>query len=81
VKVGLGRDYRDVPPNKGVYRGNAEESIDVQVQTVELASVPSELAAERFQQLAVPVFPDATGEHRSMTLSHQQEQQQQQKQL
>ncbi len=27
VKVAIGRDFTDVPPNKGVYRGKAEESI------------------------------------------------------
>ena len=29
VKVAVGRDYRDVPPNKGVYRGKAKETIEV----------------------------------------------------
>jgi transglutaminase-like putative cysteine protease len=77
VKVAVGRDYRDVAPNKGVYRGSADETIDVQVNTEELKSVPPELAAERFQQLSVPVFTDATAAHRSLTLAHQQEQQQQ----
>ena len=78
VKVALGRDYRDVPPNKGVYRGSAKESIDVAVKTEELKSIPPELAAERFQQISVPVFTDASAEHRSLSLAHQQEQQQQQ---
>jgi transglutaminase-like putative cysteine protease len=77
VKVALGRDYRDVPPNKGVYRGSAKESIDVAVKTEELKSIPPELAAERFQQISVPVFTDASAEHRSLSLAHQQEQQQQ----
>jgi transglutaminase-like putative cysteine protease len=79
VKVALGRDYRDVPPNKGVYRGSAEETIDVQVKTEELKSVPPELAAERFQPIAVPVFAEASAAHRSSALGHQQEQQQQPK--
>lgn len=33
VLVARGRDYRDVPPTKGIYRGNAKESITVTVRT------------------------------------------------
>jgi transglutaminase-like putative cysteine protease len=31
VAVAIGRSYADVPPNRGVYRGDAEEKIQVQV--------------------------------------------------
>lgn len=31
VRVAVGRDYGDVSPTRGVYRGNAEEELDVQV--------------------------------------------------
>ena len=31
IRVGLGRDYADVPPTRGVYRGAAAESLDVAV--------------------------------------------------
>jgi transglutaminase-like putative cysteine protease len=34
VKVGHGRSYQDVPPTRGVYRGTAEQRIDVRVSTV-----------------------------------------------
>lgn len=33
VLVARGRDYRDVPPTKGMYRGSAEEAITVTVRT------------------------------------------------
>ena len=33
VKVGQGRSYQDVPPTHGIYRGLAEERIEVQVRT------------------------------------------------
>ncbi len=49
LKVAIGRDFRDVPPNKGLYRGNAKETIDVKVHSQQLPSVPAELAAERMQ--------------------------------
>lgn len=32
VAVAIGRSYADVPPNRGVYRGGAEERINVNVQ-------------------------------------------------
>ena len=31
VRVGVGRDYADVPPTRGVYRGSAAEELDVSV--------------------------------------------------
>jgi transglutaminase-like putative cysteine protease len=59
VKVAVGRDFQDVPPNKGIYRGSAHEVIDVRVKSEELASIPPELAAERIQSLAIPIQPPA----------------------
>jgi transglutaminase-like putative cysteine protease len=32
VRVAVGRDYADVPPTRGVYRGSASESLDVKVR-------------------------------------------------
>ena len=80
VKVAIGRDYRDVPPNKGVYRGKATETIDVQVHSEELTTIPSELAAERVQGLTINTFqPNVTG-HREMSNQQVEVQQQQQQQ-
>lgn len=36
VVIAVGRDYRDVPPTRGVYRGNATEEISVAVETIQL---------------------------------------------
>lgn len=33
VQIAAGRDYRDVPPTKGIYRGSATETISVTVRT------------------------------------------------
>ena len=60
VKVAVGRDYRDVPPNKGVYRGKAKETIEVQVHSEELETIPPELAAERMQSLNIPTLRRAS---------------------
>jgi transglutaminase-like putative cysteine protease len=35
VRVGIGRDYADVPPTRGVYKGNAKEKMDVHVKVHE----------------------------------------------
>lgn len=80
VKVGIGRDFRDVAPNKGLYRGNAVETIDVRVESEALAAVPSELAAERMLSLGVPTFPAGYALHREMAEQQVEVQQQQQQQ-
>jgi transglutaminase-like putative cysteine protease len=77
VKVAVGRHFFDVPPNKGVYRGTARESIDVAVHSEELEEIPPELAAERVQSLAVPTFPEGTTSHRELANQQQEHQQQQ----
>ena len=80
VKVGIGRDFRDVPPNKGVFRGQAKESMTAQVHSEELASIPPELAVERTQKLAIPIYPQARAPHRQMGMQHQDHHHQQQQQ-
>ena len=79
IKVAVGRDYGDVPPNKGVYRGAGEESIEVSVSTRWLSSVPPELMAERVRKLpltATPTPPNLV-EAEAGRLQQQQQQQQQ----
>jgi transglutaminase-like putative cysteine protease len=55
VKVAVGRDFTDVPPNKGVYQGRAEESIFVRVETRELERLPSLSWQEQLPPLQVPL--------------------------
>ena len=81
VKVAIGRNFQDVPPNKGVYRGKGIETIDVVVDSFELKAVPAELAAERSGVLNVPVYEGSNlkgkEQHREQQQQEQQEQQQQ----
>lgn len=77
VKVAVGRDYRDVPPNKGVYRGKAAESIAVAVHSEELEEIPPALAAERLESLPIDIFSEYSVVIDRTTASQQQEQQQQ----
>lgn len=76
VKVAVGRDYRDVPPNRGVYRGTAHETIHVGVDIEELAGIPPALAAERYHAIDLAVFPQRRWADAEL-VSQQQEQQQQ----
>ncbi len=55
IKVAVGRDFTDVPPNKGVYRGRARESIHVRVETRELDALPSLSWQEQLPPLNVPL--------------------------
>ena len=55
VKVATGRDFTDVPPNKGVYRGRGRESIFVRVETRELERLPSLSWQEQLPPLEVPL--------------------------
>jgi len=77
VKVAVGRDYRDVPPNRGQYTGNAKEKIDVSVDSEELPSIPAELAAERVMSLEVALSSPGPLQHREFVnqqVEHQQQQ-------
>jgi transglutaminase-like putative cysteine protease len=55
VKVAVGRDFTDVPPNKGTYRGKAQESISVRVETRALERLPSLSWQEQLPPLNVPL--------------------------
>jgi transglutaminase-like putative cysteine protease len=55
VKVAVGRDFTDVPPNKGVYRGQGRETISVRVETRELERLPPLSWQEQLPPLQVPL--------------------------
>ena len=61
VTVAVGRSYADVPPNRGVYRGDASEKIEVSV-TMEVLEeqarlTPYSTAFERPQRYVPPPVP------------------------
>ncbi len=81
VAVAVGRSYADVPPNRGVYRGEAEERIAVKVMIDRLdedrASLP-QMAPGAFD---VPSYRDGPiRAERRMNLRQLEQQQQQQQQ-
>ncbi len=75
VKVAVGRDFTDVPPNKGTYRGEALERIFVRVETRTLESLPSRAWQEQLPPLQAPLT--AIVPRKRLPGSHQEEQQQQ----
>ncbi|MFT3785744.1 MAG: transglutaminase family protein [Tepidisphaeraceae bacterium] len=79
VTVAVGRDYRDVPPNRGTWRGSAKESINVAVHSELLDIVPEELAAERVSALnTVATYGGWSRDRRAHASDLQTAQQQQQ---
>ncbi|MDK3160648.1 transglutaminase family protein [Kamptonema cortianum] len=40
IRVALGRDYNDVPPTKGIFKGTAESELDVEVFVSQVQDVP-----------------------------------------
>jgi transglutaminase-like putative cysteine protease len=58
VVVGHGRHYDDVPPNKGIYRGNADEGLEAQVVTRVSARKPISTLYEEMEHIDVPVYPE-----------------------
>ena len=78
IKVAVGRDFTDVPPNKGVYRGRARESISVRVETRELERLPSLSWQEQLPPLNVPLTAIRPAPRASADSEPESQQQQQQ---
>jgi transglutaminase-like putative cysteine protease len=85
VVVGHGRHYDDVPPNKGIFRGNAYESLRAEVLTHR--SAPKAIAAlrEEVEHIDLPVFQEIPARTHDWTsavgedaVAQQQQQQQRQ---
>jgi hypothetical protein len=85
VVVGHGRHYDDVPPNKGIYRGNADEGLHAQVVTRISAPRPISALYEEMEHIDMPVYPEIPERRRdrgiAMIVDDSVEQQQQQQQL
>ncbi len=80
IRTAIGRDYADVPPAKGVFKGDADSTLSVAVR-VKATDAPADeleslVAAEAFSVTEIPVGDSADDHHHQ----HQQQQQQQQQQ-
>jgi transglutaminase-like putative cysteine protease len=77
IKVAVGRDFSDVPPNKGVYRGRAIETISVRVQTQELERLPPLSWQDQLPPLQGPLTALASRRHGDPATDEAEQQQQQ----
>ncbi|MGC4091501.1 MAG: transglutaminase family protein [Polyangiaceae bacterium] len=80
VAVAVGRSYADVPPNRGVYRGGAEERIDVSVR---IQRMDSDTGVNELPPLKRPDAQTLNGHvvrERPLDLNALEQQQQQQQQ-
>ncbi len=81
VVVGRGRHYDDVPPNKGIFRGNAREALRAEVHTRRSAPKPIAALHEEVEHIDLPVFqeiPDRTRDWTGAVVEDAVAQQQQQ---
>jgi len=79
--VAAGRSYADVPPNRGVYRGDADESIAASVKMARLDERLLGLPPFSPSPLDVPTFlPAQAPEEKRSSFSLEQQQAQQQQQ-
>ena len=74
IRVAVGRDYADVPPTRGVFRGEAGSVLAVLV-TVSMADAP--LPPERVMPMATWVAPEVVEPPDAFDQAQQQQQQQQ----
>jgi transglutaminase-like putative cysteine protease len=58
VVVAHGRDYDDVPPNRGIFRGTAGETLRASVRTRQSQERQSYGLQDEIGELDVPVFPE-----------------------
>jgi transglutaminase-like putative cysteine protease len=76
VKVAVGRDFTDVPPNKGVYRGAGGEAIFVRVGTRELERLPTLSWRDQLPPLDAPLTAVLTAAGRGPMTGDEEQQQQ-----
>jgi transglutaminase-like putative cysteine protease len=76
VKVAVGRDFTDVPPNKGVYRGIGEETIGARVETRLLERLPPLSWQEQLPPMQVPLTAIRKTMHAEPTTAEEAQQQQ-----
>ena len=77
VTVAVGRDYNDVPPSRGVFKGDAESELMV---AVSVRRARAAVAEPEFMRMARPAFTNGSGRRRPSSLLNEQALQQQQQQ-
>lgn len=70
IRVAVGRDYQDVPPTRGVFKGTAESELSVAVQVKPVEEPDSEEVLQALAAFAQPL------DHEQQSQQQQQQQQQ-----
>jgi transglutaminase-like putative cysteine protease len=73
IRVAVGRDYADVPPTRGTYKGGAQSELAISV-SVEPTQAP--IRHEEFLRVARPIKPGSEPPTRAEQFYQQQQQQQ-----
>ncbi len=75
VRAAVGRDYADVPPTRGTFKGGADRNLSI---AVSLEPTQAPVRHEDFLKVARPMStPTATASMPERLYHHQQQQQQQ----
>jgi transglutaminase-like putative cysteine protease len=72
IRVAVGRDYADVPPTRGTFKGGAESELAISV-TVEPTQAP--IRHDEFLRVARPIKPGSEPPTKAEQFYHQQQQQ------
>lgn len=74
VRVAVGRDYADVPPTRGVFKGNTKSKLSVSVEVIPGGSLPAlDMSVTQSEWRTEPMAPAAN----DLARQHTQQQQQQ----
>jgi transglutaminase-like putative cysteine protease len=73
IRVAVGRDYADVPPTRGTFKGDADSELAISV-SVQPAQAP--IRHDEFLRVARPIKPSLDAENKAEQYYHQQQQQQ-----
>src|SRR5438132_11121273 len=80
VVVGHGRHYDDVPPNKGIYRGTARETLAAEASTRLVAGTAIPRATDDVRAIDLKTFTAAPARRAAPSAAEEQAEQQQQQQ-
>ena len=80
VIVGHGRHYDDVPPNKGIYRGTAHETLTAEIYTRPVAGTAIPRATDDVRAIDLKTFTAAPARRAAPSAAEEQAEQQQQQQ-
>jgi len=80
VVVGHGRHYDDVPPNRGIYRGTARETLTAEIYTRSVADTAMPRAGEDVRTIELRTFATAPTRHAAAAVPSAAEEQAQQQQ-